>query len=115
MIVLTVTPLVFCVAFYWILPTSNAWLFATGRFDEGRDGVEKMGKKFPKENIDEGFIDEVEYSVKEKMTDGGARTYNQTDLFKTPGMRRTTLIELVQWFSTKMVYYGLSLGAGSLG
>jgi len=115
MVILTITPLIFCIAFYWILPTSNAWLFSTGRFDEGREGVRKMGKKYPDVNIDDGFIDELEYSVKEKMSGGGAASYTQLDLFKTPGIKRTTLIELVQWFSTKMVYYGLSLGAGALG
>lgn len=115
MIVLTLTPMVFVVAFYWILPTSNAWLFATGQFEEGRAGVKKLGERYPDANIDDAFIDELEYSVKQKMSKGGTKTYTQADLFKTPGMKRTTFIELSQWFSTKMVYYGLSLGAGSLG
>ena len=59
----------------------------------------------------ERFVSDLEFSVREKMKSGG-RNYNQLDLFKTKGMKRITAINLTQWFSTKMVYYGLSLGKG---
>ena len=41
--------------------------------------------------------------------------YTQADLFKSSGTRRITLLCMYQWFATTLVYYGLSLGAGSLG
>ena len=56
-------------------------------------------------------MSDLEFSVREKMKSGGGN-YNQLDLFKTKGMKRITAINLTQWFSTKMVYYGLSLGKG---
>ena len=93
---------------------SNAWLYATKKFDEGRVGVKHFAEKVNVE-VDEGFLDELQYSVEQKMSSGAAVTYTQADLFKRPGMKKTTFIELTQWFSTKMVYYGLSLSAGGLG
>ena len=93
---------------------SNAWLYATKRFDEGRVGVKHFAEKV-NVDVDEGFLDELQYSVEQKMSSGAAVTYTQADLFKRPGMKKTTFIELTQWFSTKMVYYGLSLSAGGLG
>ena len=115
MLVLTLTPLVFVLVFFWLVPTSIAWLFATGKFEDGRKGVESLSDRFPDANMDEEFIDDLEYSVKQKMSNSSGAKYTQVDLFKTPGMKKTTFIELTQWFSTKMVYYGLSLSAGALG
>ena len=93
---------------------SNAWLYATKKFNEGRVGVKHFAEKV-NVDVDEGFLDELQYSVEQKMSSGAAVTYTQADLFKRPGMKKTTFIELTQWFSTKMVYYGLSLSAGGLG
>jgi len=114
MMVFVAVPLVFVFIFFWIVPMSNAWLYATKKFDEGRVGVKHFAEKV-NVDVDEGFLDELQYSVEQKMSSGAAVTYTQADLFKRPGMKKTTFIELTQWFSTKMVYYGLSLSAGGLG
>jgi len=37
------------------------------------------------------------------------------DLFKPKKMRLITLVEMYQWFSTTLVFYGLGLGVGNLG
>jgi hypothetical protein len=37
------------------------------------------------------------------------------DLFKTPNMRRLTLIIYFIWFVNALVYYGLSLNVGDFG
>ena len=93
---------------------SNAWLYATKRFGQGRGGVKRFAKNV-KVDVDDAFLDELQFSVEQKMSSGAAAKYTQADLFKKPGMKKTTFIELTQWFSTKMVYYGLSLSAGGLG
>ena len=95
-------------------------------------------------NIDEEFIKQVEYSTQldmksDKEPESHSRllrictwslkfcmndrrilykddvVYTQADLFKSSGTRRITLLCMYQWFATTLVYYGLSLGAGSLG
>ena len=49
------------------------------------------------------------------MAKAAGQTFTQADLFKTRRMRLITIIEMYQWFSTTLVYYGLSFGAGNLG
>ena len=105
MYVLTFTPLVYILIFYWLLPTSAAWLFSCKKNVEGRKAVQKLSKKYPAANMDDKFIDELEYSVQTKMaaiadTDGA---YTQLDLFKTPKMRIVTIVEMYQWFATTLV------------
>lgn len=64
------------------------------------------------------YFSEVEYSVALDQEDDNQSenvTYTQADLFKRPGMRKITIICMYQWFASSLVYYGLSLGAGSMG
>ena len=64
------------------------------------------------------YLSEVEYSVALDQEDDNQSenvTYTQADLFKRPGMRKITIICMYQWFASSLVYYGLSLGAGSMG
>jgi hypothetical protein len=46
--------------------------------------------------------------------DGGAKS-GVADLFRTPAIRRISLILYVVWFSTYLVYYGLVLNLNNLG
>ena len=114
MIIITFAPCLYIFIFYWILPTSAPWLFSVGKTAEGRKTVQNWSTKFPTANIDEIFIDELEYSVQTKMGNEPAGNYSQLDLFKTPKMRIVTIVEMYQWFATTLVYYGLSFGAGNL-
>ena len=36
------------------------------------------------------------------------------DLFRTPNLRKNTLIQYFNWFTTTFVYYGLTLNADTL-
>ena len=115
MIVIAIAPCVYIFIFYWLLPTSAAWLFSVGKTAEGREVVQQWSKKYPTANIDETFIDQLEHSVQQKMANAPSGTYSQLDLFKPPRMRIVTIVEMYQWFATTLVYYGLSFGAGNLG
>ncbi|XP_077988709.1 organic cation transporter protein-like [Glandiceps talaboti] len=42
-------------------------------------------------------------------------SYNVTDLFRTPKIRKYTLVMIFVWFVNSLVYYGLSLNTGLLG
>jgi hypothetical protein len=37
------------------------------------------------------------------------------ELFKTPNMRKKTLIQYYLWFATSVIYYGLTLNSNSFG
>ena len=43
-----------------------------------------------------------------------AKKVNIFDLFKTPNLRKNTLIQYFNWFTTAFVYYGLTLNADTL-
>ena len=99
---IALAPLVYIFIFYWLLPTSAAWLYSRGDFTGARKVLLKLSAKFPRSNIDDQFIDEVEKSVQMKMEDSAGQTFTQADLFKTPNMRLVTIVEMYQWFATTL-------------
>ena len=99
---IALAPLVYVFIFYWLLPTSAAWLYSRGNNDAARKVILKLSGKFPEAGIDEEFIDQVEKSVELKMADSTGETFTQADLFKTPRMRMVTIVEMYQWFATTL-------------
>ena len=99
---IALAPLVYIFIFYWLLPTSAAWLYSRGDFTGARKVLVKLSKRFPRSNIDDQFIGEVEKSVQMKMEDSVGQTFTQADLFKTPNMRLVTIVEMYQWFATTL-------------
>ena len=99
---IALAPLVYIFIFYWLLPTSAAWLYSRGDFTGARKVLLKVAVKFPRSNIDDQFIDELEKSVQMKMEDSAGQTFTQADLFKTPNMRLVTIVEMYQWFATTL-------------
>ena len=99
---IALAPLVYVFIFYWLLPTSAAWLYSRGNNDAARKVILKLSGKFPEAGIDEEFIDQVEKSVELKMADSKGETFTQADLFKTPRMRMVTIVEMYQWFATTL-------------
>ena len=99
---IALAPLVYIFIFFWLLPTSAAWLYSQGNFTGARKVLFKLSAKFPLSNIDDQFIDEVERSVQLKMEDSAGQTFTQADLFKTPNMRLVTIVEMYQWFATTL-------------
>ena len=80
--VLASAPLLFICVFYWVLPKSPAWLYSRNENDLGRKGVQSLSRKFPKAELTEDFIDEIELSIKLKTGQLNEKTYTQMDLFK---------------------------------
>ena len=77
---------------------SPKWLLATGRIDECRESLEKIMK------INQSHSREVKIP---DMTDEARGSF--LDLFRTPMIRRNTIIISLAWFALGTLYFGLSL------
>lgn len=100
------------VAHWWIMDESPRWLWTQGRFKESIDIVAKALKMNRQPELDKTY-----YSSKAKSSPASTIEQpraNLSDLFKTPNLRKKTLNVCLNWFANSLVYYGLSLGVGSL-
>ena len=65
MIVFSAMPIFYVLIFFFLLPKSARFLFSAGRNEEAKKALLKIGKRFPKRNINEEFAKQVEYSTME--------------------------------------------------
>ena len=87
------------------------WLLAQGRTEEAKSILRKIAD-FNKKPLDVNF----QLSPPPKQGSGGGRgILGFLELFKTPNLRMKTLIIYYLWFSTSMVYYGLTLNSNNVG
>ena len=79
-----------------------------GRVEEAKIILEKAGKtngrQWPENLVLEG-------KSKDPEAGSGATIL---DLFKTPNLRKNTLIQYFNWFTASFVYYALTFDSGSL-
>jgi hypothetical protein len=88
---------------------SIRWLWGQGRVKEAVAIVEKGVRKNGNKEFDSSRFEG-------KGPAGGEteESYGAADLFKTPNLRKRALNVSFNWFANSLVYYGLSLNAGSL-
>ncbi|CAK8684124.1 organic cation transporter protein-like [Clavelina lepadiformis] len=109
-LVISLSPIPFFII-YFILPDSPRWHFSNGRDEKGRKLTEIFAKHNRKILTEKDWEEaEVAQTDPELMN----KTYTSFDLFKTKRMRLITLNNMFSWLVISMVYYGLSLNAGSL-
>ncbi|XP_072019579.1 organic cation transporter protein-like isoform X2 [Amphiura filiformis] len=95
-----------------ILKESPRWLMTQGRFDEAEVIIQDIAR-VNKTTIPEPLFEESE--KKEILETNQAQQATVIDLFRTPTLRRRTLIMMFCWFVNSIVYYGLSLSTSDLG
>eukprot|EP00092_Neocalanus_flemingeri_P007851 GFUD01008476.1.p1 GENE.GFUD01008476.1~~GFUD01008476.1.p1 ORF type:complete len:593 (+),score=112.20 GFUD01008476.1:105-1883(+) len=106
-------PLIVLVGAFWYLPESARWLLANGRTEEAEKIVREIarvnGKDLPST-----------FRLQPPVTkDSGIKTRGSSlgflQLFMWPNLRKKTLICYYMWFSTALIYYGLTLNSNTLG
>ncbi|XP_049883787.1 carcinine transporter-like isoform X2 [Pectinophora gossypiella] len=111
----TSVPLALSILTPWVVPESARWLIAQGRIDEALKILKKCerinGKKIPKEIIQNFRETAIEIAKAEEET----KKYSALDLFKTPRLRRHSLLLIVIWITIAMVFDGHVRNVGSLG
>merc|ERR1719376_184179 len=94
-----------------LLPESPRWLCSKGKENEGKEignyFALKNGRILTEEDWDDATFEQEEPSKNNIK-------YSSIDLFKQKRMRWITIKIMFCWFSSALVYYGLSLNAGSL-
>lgn len=121
-------PNVVILFFFWCVPESIPWLISKGRFNETKK-IAKLAAKcnniqFPKHLFDELSTENInEETTRSKdaiknsqiLIEGEAETkYTFLDLFKTPVIRRYTLITFYLWFANSLSYFGIIFATPSL-
>ncbi|KAL0809397.1 hypothetical protein ABMA28_011584 [Loxostege sticticalis] len=112
---ITSVPLVLSLLTPWVVPESARWLISQGRIDEAMKILGKFerinGNKIP-EDIAKEFKDTA---IEIAKLDQESKNYSIADLFKTPRLRRHSILLLFIWTSIAMVFDGHVRNVGSLG
>ncbi|XP_014364677.2 carcinine transporter [Papilio machaon] len=112
---ITSVPLVLSIFTPCVVPESARWLISQGRFDEAI----KILKKFERVNgkkIPEGVLKEFKETASEiARSEQEVKNYSVLDLFRTPRMRRNSILLLFIWMSIAMAFDGHVRNVGSLG
>jgi len=82
-----------------LLTESPKWLLATGRLDECKEAIKKI-MKF--NHISQEII------IREEKDETDSKA-DFLDLFRTPMIRRNTIVISLAWFALGTLYFGLSL------
>ncbi|XP_069127295.1 organic cation transporter protein-like [Argopecten irradians] len=112
-VVITVPVILFAV--YWcILPESVRWLLTQNRLDEAKSIIKRVAKT-NKMEVTEAMLEQLtaDNEIKPEVTDD--RKYTLIDLFRPLPMFFLSANVWFNWFVNSFVYYGLSLGVGSIG
>ncbi|XP_036934312.1 solute carrier family 22 member 13-like isoform X1 [Acanthopagrus latus] len=93
--------------FYWSLPESARWLMTHGRKDKAIKELRRAAR-VNERMVHDDLLNELE------MEDTSEKR-NMFDIFRIPYLRKRTLIMGFNWFSTSLLYYGLTLNTGGFG
>ncbi|XP_023232364.1 organic cation transporter protein-like [Centruroides sculpturatus] len=109
-------PFFLLLSIYWLVPESPRWLLSQNRLEEAETILKRCLKEnnIKVENLRE-IVLFLSEKIKNEMGDKKKRQANILDLFKTPNLRKKTLILCYAWFSSAFGYYGLSLNANEIG
>ncbi|XP_022286350.2 organic cation transporter protein-like [Crassostrea virginica] len=100
-------PLVFYIAYFWLVPESPRWLMSKGRYDEAEEIIQKAGRvnkvELPEKMINPSLLEREETQMK---------LYH---LFSTKEMFTRTTILLYNWIAVALMYFGVTMHAGNIG
>ncbi|XP_019727945.1 solute carrier family 22 member 3 isoform X2 [Hippocampus comes] len=97
------------ISYYWMIAESPRWLFSQRRNSEAMRIVADVAKCNGR-SLPQNFQEMTPLETKKEQ-----HTLSFLDLFRTPAIRRNTLILIYAWFSSSIVFFGLVLRLGITG
>ncbi|KAM9857649.1 solute carrier family 22 member 7a [Aulostomus maculatus] len=104
-------PCVIAIISWWWLPESARWLLANGRRQEAAKYLHQCAKM----NCRSTSRLTTETLAKVAESEVAVGTHSYLDLFKTPQLRKITLISGLFWFAVAFLYYGISFKISGFG
>ncbi|PIC41350.1 hypothetical protein B9Z55_008798 [Caenorhabditis nigoni] len=109
------SPALLFLSYWWLVPESARWLVSQKRFKEADEVLQKAAK-VNGAVLPENWWEQLDDSTTTTTSEGGAaRKLTGADLFKTPELRKRTLVVFFLWPVISMVYYGMAMKANVLG
>ncbi|KAL4623991.1 solute carrier family 22 member 3-like [Arapaima gigas] len=102
-------PCFLLLVYYWLIPESPRWLLSMNKMAEAMETIKHIAKKnskpVPKEYIE---MELLEPASEKDLSNSSS----PLEVFRTPQMRKITLILMYSWFTSSVVYQGLILRTG---
>uniref|UniRef100_A0A7I4XUY6 MFS domain-containing protein n=1 Tax=Haemonchus contortus TaxID=6289 RepID=A0A7I4XUY6_HAECO len=102
-------------SYYFFLPESPRWLVSAGKWKEASIQLQRIAKMNGKK--DQVNVEELLGALRENQDvgpDGEQHSHNVTDLFKTPNLRKKTVLVTYIWIMNAIIYNGLTLNISNL-
>ncbi|XP_076272470.1 solute carrier family 22 member 13 [Rhynchophorus ferrugineus] len=111
----TSAPLALAILTPWIVPESARWLVSQGKIDKSI-GILKKFERINRKTIDPKIYDQFREScIKTQQEEESGKNYTVLDLFKTPRLRKITIILILLWMAISLVFDGHVRNVGTLG
>ncbi|XP_050678261.1 carcinine transporter-like [Leptidea sinapis] len=112
---ITSVPLVLSILTPCVVPESARWLISQGRIEEALKIIQKCERVNRRKIPDEILKEFRETATEIAKAEEELKAYSFLDLFRTPRLRRHTILLLLIWMSIAMVFDGHVRNVGSLG
>ncbi|PAV92004.1 hypothetical protein WR25_22122 isoform B [Diploscapter pachys] len=135
--VVIASPALLFISYWWIVPESARWLVNQKRYEEADQVLRKAAKTNGVTLPDRWWEQLDDYKAADANTEGegsalrsnepvsspsenakapeAEQKYGAMDLFRTPELRRRTIVVFFLWPVVSMIYYGMTMKADVLG
>ncbi|XP_061399642.1 solute carrier family 22 member 13-like [Musca vetustissima] len=113
--VVTSAPLLLAVFTPLVVPESARWLVSQGKVDKAVSILKKLEKVNGKHISPETYQNFTDSCLKLRQEETTNQSHSIMDLFRTPRLRRTTILLIIIWMAISLVFDGHVRNVGSLG
>ncbi|VBB34019.1 unnamed protein product [Acanthocheilonema viteae] len=113
LIFLSNAPFILLFTYYFIVPESPRWLVSVGRYTEAKTIIKRLAKINKRNEVD---VDDLMLRFIRSRCNltPCSNKYNLIDLFRTPNLRKKTILITYIWFVNAVVYNCLTYNISNL-